>query len=157
MSEECVFMPWCHLRSEHYNWKEKDQRKPRGDNRTLTKEMITFCSRAAHKCHTAFCPLALHAEVICLCVNYIAMDFVNLRWCRSPLKPPETMTTLAYIIWFKPTPLFWGALNLKAQSMQKLPFPYCIHRPDINAMVFNQFSDTADQGRRVRRVADHNA
>lgn len=154
MSEECVFMPWWRFPSEHHNWKEKDQRKPRGDNHTLTKEIIMFCSRAGHKCHPAFCPLALHAEVMCLCVNCIPVDFVTLRWCRSPLKPPETMATLAYIIWFKPIPLFWGDLNQIAAFMQRLR---CIHRPVINAMVFNQLINTVDQRRRVRTVAEHNA
>lgn len=65
--------------SEHHNWRgKKAQSKPRGDNHTLTKEIIMFCRRAGqlHVSDTNVtrlsAPLVLHAEVMCLCVNYFA-------------------------------------------------------------------------------------
>lgn len=90
-----VFFP-----SQHHNWREKDQSKPRGDNHTLTKEIIMFCSRAG-QLRVSDTNVTLLSAPLPYMLRSCAPLLIALPWiCDSQMvqnpfiKPPEIMAAL---------------------------------------------------------------
>lgn len=87
MSEESVagsaVMPSClrgFFRSEHHNWEGgKDQSEPRGDNHTLTKEIIMFCSWAG-RLRVWDTNVTLRSALLPYTLGSCASVLIALRW-----------------------------------------------------------------------------